>query len=92
MRLFLGARVLDGVVNIGNNPTFGDTGTSIEAFIFDLDEDIYGHDLTIEFVDHIRGEVKFADKQYLIEQIEADCRKARDILGKRKASEDLRPL
>lgn len=84
--LYLEDRKLEGVVNIGNNPTFGDTGTSIEAFIFDLDEEIYGRELTIEFVEHIRGEIKFADKEYLIEQIGADCRSARDILkakGKR---------
>jgi len=82
----------EGVVNIGNNPTFGGTGTSIEAFIFDLDEDIYGKLLTVEFIEHIRGEIKFADKEYLIEQIGADCRAAREILGRRKACEDLRPL
>ncbi len=82
--LYLGDRKLKGVANIGNNPTFGDTGTSIEAFIFDLDEDIYGRDLSMEFVEHIRGEIKFADSQYLIEQINADCRAAEKILGKGK--------
>jgi riboflavin kinase / FMN adenylyltransferase len=88
--IYLGDRKLQGVVNIGNNPTFGDMGTSIEAFIFDLDEDIYGLEITVEFVEHIRGEIKFADKQYLIDQIEADCKMARQILEKRKTGEDLR--
>jgi len=69
-----------GVVNIGNNPTFGDVGTSIEAYIFDLDEDIYDADISIEFIEHIRGEIKFADKLYLIEQIEADCARAKELL------------
>ena len=90
--LCLGDRKLPGVVNIGNNPTFGDVGTSIEAFIFDLDEDIYGRELTVEFVEHLRGEIKFADKQYLIDQIDADCRLAREILAQRKPGEDLRPV
>jgi len=79
----------EGVVNIGNNPTFGDMGTSIEAFIFDFDGDLYGRELTVEFVEYIRGEIKFADKEYLIEQIGADCKAAREILGKRKAHENL---
>ncbi len=78
--IYLRDRKLEGVVNIGNNPTFGDMGTSIEAFIFDLDEDIYGQELTVEFIEHVRGEIKFADKEYLIEQIGADCRAAREIL------------
>jgi riboflavin kinase / FMN adenylyltransferase len=90
VHIYLGDRKLQGVVNIGNNPTFGDVGTSIEAFIFDLDGDIYGRELTVEFVEHIRGEIKFADKQYLIDQIEADCKMARQILEKRKTGEDLR--
>ena len=90
VHIYIGDRKLKGVVNIGNNPTFGDVGTSIEAFIFDLDEDIYGRELTVEFVEHIRGEIKFADKQYLVDQIEADCKMARDILEGRKTGEDLR--
>jgi riboflavin kinase/FMN adenylyltransferase len=73
-------RTWDAVVNIGNNPTFGDVGTSIEAFIFDFTGDLYDTSISVEFIEHIRGEIKFADKRYLIEQIEADCRKARDIL------------
>lgn len=73
----------NAVANIGNNPTFGDVGTSIEAFLFDFEGDLYDTELIVEFVEHIRGEVKFADKRYLVEQIELDCRKAMDILGKR---------
>jgi riboflavin kinase/FMN adenylyltransferase len=69
------------VANIGNNPTFGGTGTSIEAFIFDFEQDLYGVEVTLEFVDYIRGEIKFADRRYLVEQIEVDCRRALEILG-----------
>jgi len=75
-------RRFQGVVNIGNNPTFGDVGTSIEAFIFDLEEDLYEKEITVEFIEHIRGEIKFADKEYLIEQIGADCARAREILNR----------
>ncbi|HHO75976.1 MAG TPA: bifunctional riboflavin kinase/FAD synthetase [Deltaproteobacteria bacterium] len=85
-------RRFDGVVNVGNNPTFGDVGTSIEAFIFDFEEDLYKKKLTVEFIEHIRGEIKFADKEYLIEQIRADCTLAREILKKRKKNEDLRNI
>ncbi len=82
-------REREGVVNIGNNPTFDDTGTSIEAFIFDFEGDLYGRELTVEFVEYIRGEIKFADKEYLIEQIAADCKTAREMLAKRKDHENL---
>ncbi|MDT8272224.1 MAG: bifunctional riboflavin kinase/FAD synthetase [Desulfomonilia bacterium] len=79
-----------GVANVGNNPTFGDAGTSIEAFIFDIDCDLYGKHITVEFIENIRGEIKFADKEYLIEQIAADCEQARKILAGRESREGLR--
>jgi riboflavin kinase/FMN adenylyltransferase len=74
-------RCFKGVVNIGNNPTFGDVGTSIEAFIFDFQGDLYDQIITIEFVEYIRGEIKFADKSYLVDQMKEDCRKAKEILS-----------
>lgn len=70
-----------GVLNIGNNPTFGDVGTSVEAHLFDFDADVYGQQAEIEFVEFIRGEVRFADKRLLMEQIAADCAMARAILA-----------
>jgi len=79
----MGDRQYRAVANIGNNPTFGDVGTSIEAYLFDFEGDLYDAELMVEFVDYIRGEVKFADKRYLVEQIELDCRKALEILGKK---------
>ena len=70
-----------GVLNIGSNPTFGDVGTSVEAHLFDFDADVYGQQAEIEFVEFIRGEVRFADKGLLMEQIAADCAMARAILA-----------
>jgi riboflavin kinase/FMN adenylyltransferase len=90
--VYMNGQRWEGVVNIGNNPTFGDMGTSIEAFIFDLDDDLYDKEITVEFIEHIRGEIKFADKEYLIEQIGADCAYAKEILRKRTMDEDLRHI
>jgi riboflavin kinase/FMN adenylyltransferase len=92
VRVYNKDQVWDAIVNIGNNPTFGDISTSIEAFLFDFEGDLYNIDITVEFIEHIRGEIKFADKRYLIEQIEADCLKAREILKKRHISEDIRHI
>jgi len=81
VRIISGQNRWDAVANIGNNPTFGDVGTSIEAFLFDFEGDLYDAELSVEFVEHVRGEVKFADIRYLVEQIEQDCRRAREILA-----------
>jgi riboflavin kinase / FMN adenylyltransferase len=92
VRVYNEEQVWDAIVNIGNNPTFGDVSTSIEAFLFDFEGDLYNKDITVEFIEHIRGEIKFADKRYLVEQIEADCLKAREILNKRHLIENIRHI
>ena len=63
-----------GVTNIGRRPTIeNDAPTDIvETYIFDFDEDIYGLDLELEFVERIRDERKFSDLQALKVQLEAD--------------------
>ena len=49
-----------GMMNIGLNPTIGPDGPrTIEVNIFDFDEDIYGHDVQLDFVRRIRDEEKF---------------------------------
>ena len=62
-----------GICNIGNRPTVGDNqGRTIETHILDFDEDIYGLDMSIEFVDKIRDERKFGSMEQLKEQISKD--------------------
>lgn len=73
--------VYKSVTNIGYNPTFKDTlHTHIETNIFDFDNDIYGENLEIQFLQKIREEKKFATVNDLIEQIKADVKFARDHL------------
>jgi riboflavin kinase/FMN adenylyltransferase len=62
-----------GICNIGNRPTVGDNQSrTIETHILDFDEDIYGLDMSIEFVDKIRDERKFGSMEQLKEQISKD--------------------
>lgn len=73
--------VYKSVTNIGYNPTFKDTHqTHIETNIFDFDNDIYGENLEIQFLQKIREEKKFATVNDLIEQIKSDVKFARDHL------------
>ena len=62
-----------GICNIGFRPTVNSgKHISIETHILDFDEDIYGLDLELEFVERIRDERKFSDLQALKVQLEAD--------------------
>lgn len=71
-----------GISNVGNNPSFNfKNNVSLETFIFDFNENIYGKLVTIEFVDFIREETKFSSREELISQINSDIKKAREILG-----------
>ena len=69
------------VMNIGVRPTFGDHERLLEAHLLDFDRDLYGTDLTVEFVERLRPEVKFDSVQELIAQMRKDEAQARDILA-----------
>ena len=62
-----------GMCNIGCRPTVG-TGNArtIETNIFGFDEDIYGLDMEITFIDRIREEIRFDSLNELKTQLEKD--------------------
>ena len=60
------------MLNIGFRPTFQGTARTIEAHLLDFDQDIYFHELTLEFVDFLRPERKFSSPQELAAQLDAD--------------------
>ncbi|QAV69062.1 bifunctional riboflavin kinase/FAD synthetase [Salinibacterium sp. UTAS2018] len=79
--------VVDGVhfaaaVSIGNNPTFdGVPEKQVEAHALDQDFDIYGKRVEIEFVEYVRGMVKYTTVDALIDQMCLDEVAVREILG-----------
>jgi riboflavin kinase/FMN adenylyltransferase len=81
VRLVLEGKTHQGVLNIGFNPTFADNALSVEVYIFDFDEDIYGKRMDILFIDRIRDEMKFNGPARLVEQIRRDVEAARQILN-----------
>lgn len=73
VRAYVDSGVYGGMANIGKNPTFGDVEKPrLETNIFGFSGDIYGKTLTIEFVQRIRGEVKFAGIDALKAQLAQD--------------------
>lgn len=70
-----------GVANIGYSPTFDDNIFTVEVHIFDFDDEIYEQNIRVNFVQRLRDEKKFSDISDLIDQINRDCIKARDILS-----------
>ncbi|MFI5395661.1 MAG: bifunctional riboflavin kinase/FAD synthetase [Candidatus Binatia bacterium] len=71
-----------GVANLGFNPTFGQHEHSLEAHLFDFNEDLYGQRLEIRFVERLRGEMKYESPQALARQIARDVEAARQALAR----------
>ena len=81
----LGEECHQGVANVGVRPSFEIGGQRIvEVHILDFEEDIYGCDLVVEFVERLRDELRFTDVEELKAQIERDIAQARRILGEEK--------
>jgi len=74
----------DGVVNIGRRPTFGGSGVSYEAHLFNFSGDLLGKTIRIYFIDRIRGERCFPDASHLEKQIRHDIEHAKKILGEKR--------
>lgn len=70
-----------GMSNIGFRPTVGSETLTIEAHLFDFDQEIYGDELCISFVERIRDEHKFDSLDALSHQLEKDRIKALSILN-----------
>ena len=72
---------LQGMTNIGRRPTL-DNGTklSIEVNLFDFDEDIYGKDITLEFISFLRLEFKMCGLEELKQQLTLDRDNAKRLL------------
>ena len=66
-------RELYGMCNVGCRPTVSSGNhRTIETHIFDFDEDIYGLDIKVTFMEKIRDEVKFESLDALRSQLEKD--------------------
>lgn len=76
----------DSVTNVGVRPSFEGKTRTVEAYIFDFDEDIYGRRLTIEFVERLRPEKKFDGLGELMAQINHDAAQARSLLAETRRS------
>ncbi len=69
------------VTNVGNKPSVGQFAKNAETHIFNFNEDIYGQEVRVEFIDLLRPEIKFNDIAELSAQIDKDCIAAREYHG-----------
>lgn len=68
-------------VSVGTNPTFSGRERRVEAFILDFDADIYGERIAIDFVERLREQRTYTSLPPLVEQINDDVARTRDLLS-----------
>jgi riboflavin kinase/FMN adenylyltransferase len=68
----------NGLANVGFNPTFSSGQTeqegrfSLEVYILNFHQEIYGEEIQVNFKKRIRGEIRFDSPSLLIHQIQKD--------------------
>ncbi|MGB3510304.1 MAG: bifunctional riboflavin kinase/FAD synthetase [Microcoleaceae cyanobacterium] len=82
LEIFVNDRRLLGVMNIGCRPTVDGQHPTVEVYLLDWSGDLYGQTLTINLIEFIRPEQKFASLDLLKAKIQEDCLVARSILTK----------
>lgn len=67
-------------VSMGASPTFEEAESVCEAHLLDFDRDVYGSELTLEFVEFLRPMKKFDSVEDLIKEVMANIQWCRDNL------------
>jgi riboflavin kinase/FMN adenylyltransferase len=65
--------VIGGMMNIGQRPTFGGTQQAIEVHLFDFQGDVYGQQLSVDFIFRQREERQFPSPEALEQQLRQDA-------------------
>ena len=68
-------------ISVGTNPTFHGSRRSVEAFVLDYDDDLYGEHVGVEFVERLRPMIAFPDVDGLLAAMAQDVADTRTILN-----------
>ncbi len=71
---------LAAAVSVGTNPTFSGRERRVEAYALDFSGDLYGERLALDFVAHLRGQVRYDSIEPLIAQMNQDVERTRRVL------------
>ena len=81
IRTRINGYLYNGIMNIGFNPTVLGKHQTIEAHLFDFNENIYGEKIKIEFLYFLREEQKFKSVEELVTQLNIDKENAISFLS-----------
>jgi len=84
VKIILNNKVYNGIANFGRRPTFNGKRLLLEVNIFNFNQEIYGKELTVQFIAFIRKEIKFKNFNKLKEQVNKDVIFAKSFFNKHK--------
>jgi riboflavin kinase/FMN adenylyltransferase len=74
------ANGVPAAVNVGIRPTFeSGRGVLIETYLIDRNEDLYGQNLRVAFVERLRGEKRYSEVDELVAQMHRDVEDAKRV-------------
>ena len=79
----IGGRCHPGVASFGVRPTIGNGPPLLEVHLLGFEGDLYGQDMTVEFVERIREERRFESLDLLVAEMSRDKERAQSILAKK---------
>ncbi len=77
----------EGMMNIGMRPTFSGHRQTLEVYLFNFNGDIYGRELSVAFIRHIREEQRFDSADMLAAQLRRDEAEIKKLFEQDKANE-----
>ncbi|MCX6003586.1 MAG: bifunctional riboflavin kinase/FAD synthetase [Chloroflexi bacterium] len=81
-RVYIDGREYQAMVNIGRRPTFGEENErTIESYIMNYKQDLYGKEVKIEVIQRLRDEKYFNNIDELKKQIAEDVKRGSEILN-----------
>ena len=78
--VFVKNQHLKGMLSIGTNPTVQGKNLTVEVYILDFNDEIYGEEISVNFREFLHDEIKFESLEKLIERLDEDKRLTEDFL------------
>lgn len=79
-RCFVEGRNYATAIHLGPNVSFSEHETKFECHLLDFQGDLYGQNLTVEFVTKLRETIKFSSIDLLVSQLKSDVQRTSDII------------
>lgn len=80
-KVYLDGKAYLASTNVGAKPSLDDNNFTIESYILDFGQNIYGKEIRVEFYKRLRGTIRFNSLQELKKQLADDVKATRDYFA-----------